>query len=474
MGPLLTLLITGVIILRKLPSNVIEYERVAMLSTGLRWEIGSVEYRKSNQIRFKNVRLFRANSVKPFFAASEVDLVYVNSGVSIAANGDKIDRNRFFPGVVNSQADIKKSNDKLTNNNSTGFFGSINRFFGIRGNGNGFWHLSVAKSLVDLDVGGGSGISGEEELRECFLELVSRLEFLSCEPVLIMFDEVEVVATSLKRFKLRFVSGNLYQTESAIRSEWSFLIPIVSETEREHVSIVRRRNSRNLSVTLKTGNMPLPCELVAIFCSPFRFFGQFPSRVCGEITAEVERLGVGDAEWEYSLRNVFFNDVDLSQITADKLPYNLRGNIKGLRVNEAYLGNGKLLANGWVEVIDGVIDRGLFHRIVRQFALTVNPASLLDSPRSEYPFTRCIFNYKLQHDGLVLWVERSPENMDNIFMFNVGDGVQTLPMAVSFPEGGSKLVSYHNALSIFATDSAPIILLTPFSKHFVPLIPIDE
>ncbi|MDR2644032.1 MAG: hypothetical protein LBC74_14725, partial [Planctomycetaceae bacterium] len=199
-------------------------------------------------------------------------------------------------------------------------------------------------------------------------------------------------------------------------------------------------------------------------------------RVCGEITAEVERLGGSGEEsvWTYSLRNVFFNDLDLSQIMAGKIPYNLSGNIKGLRVNEALVGRGKLLANGWIEVVDGVIERGLFHRMVKQFALTVIPASLLDSPRSEYPFTRCIFNYRLQHDGVIFWVERSAEEAGNMFMFNVGDGVQTLPMAVSLPNSDGKLVSYHNVLSIFAPDTAPIVPLTPLSKYFVPLIPTDE
>ncbi|MDR1485348.1 MAG: hypothetical protein LBT09_11060 [Planctomycetaceae bacterium] len=482
-GPLLTLLITGAIILRKLPSNVDNYERAAVLSTGLRWEIGSVEYRKSNQIRFRNVRLFHTNSIKPLFAASEIDLTYISG--SIGKTGTtKSDRHRLFPGVINSQNQNQnqtKNHDKTSDKNNTGkIFGSIKRFWGVGDRGEGFWHLSVSRSLVDLGgvdgVGVGVEVDGEVALRECFLELASRLETLSGEPVLIMFDEVDVTATSLKRFKVRFVAGNLYQTESAIRSEWSFLIPIVSETERERVSIIRRRNSRNLSVTLTTGNMPLPCELVAIFCPPFRFLGQYPARVCGEITAEVERIGGsgGGAVWVYSLRNVFFNDINISQIAAGNIPYNLNGNIKGLRVNEALLGGGKLLANGWIEVVDGVIERGLFHRLVKQFALTVKPESLLDAPRAEYPFTRCILNYKLQNDGIIFWAERSNENIDNIFMFNVGDGVQTLPMAVSLPNGGGKLVSYHNVLSVFAPDSAPIIPLTPFSKYFVPLIPTNE
>jgi hypothetical protein len=481
MGPLLTLLITGVIILRKLPSNVVDYERAAKLSMGLCWEIDSVEYRKSNQIRFKNVQLFRANSDKPFFAASEIDLIYISGGANNTDNNGK----SLFPGVVNLQGNTK-IHDKKTNDKTTTIFRTIKSFFSLGDRGDGFWHLSITKSLLDIgkvddgsDLGGvgtGNNIDVEIELRECFLELVSRVELLSREPVLIMFDEIDVNATSLKRFKLRFVVGKLYQTELAIRSEWSFLIPIVSETEREQVSIVRRRNSQNLSITLTTGNMPLPCELVAIFCPPFRFFGQFPSRVCGEITAEVERLGKGggDEVWVYSLRNVFFNDIDLTRIASGSIPYKLNGNIKGLRVNEAFLGGGKLSANGWIEIVDGVIDRGLFHRLVKQFALTVMPDSLLDSPRAEYPFTRCIFNYKLQHDGVIFWVERSPENPDNIFMFNVGDGVQTLPMALSLTNGSGKLVSYHNVLSIFAPDSVPIVPLTPLSKYLVPMIPTDE
>jgi hypothetical protein len=497
-GPLLTLLIAAGIILRKVSSNVDYYERSAALTTGLKWEIDAIEYRKSNQIRLKNVRLFRTGFSKPFFAASEVNLSYISGG------GFKGDRNNFFPGAISSQVGGggKNSVKGISGSGSSRIFGSINRFLGTGGREDGFWHISVARSLVDL----GDSVSGNEcnaELRECFLELASRMEELSREPVFITFDEVDVIATSLKRFKLRFVTGSLYQTELAIRSEWGFFIPIVSETEREQVMIVRRRNSRSLSVTLKTGNMPLPCEMVAIFCSPFRYFGASPSRVCGEITAEVERLGGrgggigggfvsggkvnggsgdsgdggdsgGDSNWTYSLRSVFFNDIDIASIMSGSMPYILNGKIKGLRVNEALLGGGRLQANGWIEVVDGVIERGLFHRLVEQFSLTVLPASILELPCSEYPFTRCVFNYRLRHDGVIFWVERSSEIAGNVFMSNEGDGVQTQPMAVSLPNGDGKLVSYHSVLSIFASDSAPIIPLTPFSKFFVPFIPIDE
>ncbi|MDR2644285.1 MAG: hypothetical protein LBC74_16005, partial [Planctomycetaceae bacterium] len=253
--------------MRKLPSNVDGYERVVMLRTGLRWEIGSVEYCKSNHVKFRNVRLFHANSAKPFFAASVIDLVYILDDAGKTGNGSNSDRNRLFPGVVSSRGKTKISDKTLDKSDSITIFGSIKRFLGIGDSSDGFWHISVVKSLVDLGESGTSNVfagesstADEVELRECFLELASRMEFLSQEPILIMFDEIDVIATSLKRFKVRFVAGNLYQTEAAIRSEWSLLIPIVSETEREQISIVRRRNSRNLSVTLKTGNMPLPCE----------------------------------------------------------------------------------------------------------------------------------------------------------------------------------------------------------------------
>jgi hypothetical protein len=467
MGPLLTILITVGIFLRKLPSNVDEYERAAMLGTGLRWEIGSVEYRKSNQIRFKNVRLLRSNFSKPLFVASEVDLVYMSGGIS--------KENRIFPGAINSQSDGKTSSKTLNNNNndSNNFLGSIKRFLGVSDRGDGFWYLYSARSLFDL--GGDDNVDGGVELRECFLELISQMEELSGKPIFIKLDEIDVIATSLKRFKLRFVVGNLYQTESAIRSEWNFFIPIVSETEREEVLIVRQRNSRSLSVTLKTGNMPLPCEFIAIFCPPFHFLGQSPSRVCGEIMAMVDRLGGSGDEsvWSYSLRNVFFNEINVSQIIDDNIPYVLRGNIKGLRVNEAFFGGGKLQANGWVQVIDGVVDSELFRRLVSLFALTVTPANFLDSPRAEYPFTSCVFNYELQHDGVTFWITNSPENAGYAVMENIGNGIQTLPMTVSIPNGIRKL-SYHDLLSIFASDSTPIVPLIPLSKFFVPIIPNDK
>ncbi|MDR2169861.1 MAG: hypothetical protein LBP59_06950 [Planctomycetaceae bacterium] len=521
-GPLLTLLILGGVILRKLPSNVVVYERAAMLATGLRWEIGAVEYRKLNQIRFKNVRLFRSNSSKPFFAASEIDLVYVSGGVGRAGDVTKNNRNRLFPGVVNLQNAAKNPNNIL-GVNTGGISGTVKRFFGV-GNGDGFWRLLVGRSLVDLTEGGdgvgvgksngnndgnndgnnsnndgnnnsngnsngnGVGISesnigdkfdGGVVLRECFLELIARMELLSVEPVFITFDEIDVIGTSLNRFKLRFVAGNLYQTESAIRSEWNFLIPLVSETESERISIVRRRNSRSLAVTLKTGNMPLPCEFIAIFCPSFRILGGYPARVSGEIMASVEYLGGGGiggggaAAWEYSLRNVFFNDINIERFMAGSLPYILRGNVRGFRVNEAYWGGGKLRADGWVEIVEGVIERGLFHRIVKNFALTVMPESILDSPRMEYPFTQCVFNYKIDHNGVIFWKERLSDEAGNVFMFKTGDGVQTQPMAVSLPDGNGKLVSYHNVLSIFAPDSAPIVPLTPLSKFLIPLLPTN-
>ncbi|MDR1478028.1 MAG: hypothetical protein LBJ00_03715 [Planctomycetaceae bacterium] len=466
-GPLLTLLILVGIFLRKLPFNVDEYERTAMLSTGLRWKIGSVEYRKSNQIRFKNVRLFRSNSDKPLFAASEVDLIYMSGSLT------KEERNKLFPNAIDSQTNHNKISDK-TLNNSGNFFGSVKRFLGVADRGDGFWYISFAKSLFDL--GGDDDTNCEAELRECFLELISQMEELSSKPISVKFDEIDVVATSLRRFKLRFVVGNLYQTESTIRSEWSFFIPIVSETEREQVLVVRQHNSRNLSVTLKTGNMPLPCELITIFCPPFQFLGQYPSRVCGEIMVSASQIdGKGnEAVWTYSLRNVFFNDINISKIADGNIPYKLSGKIQGLRVNEAFLGGGKLQANGWIDVVDGVVERELFHRLIKLFSLTINPSTLLDSPRAEYPFTRCTFDYELQHDGVIFFLKRPSELTGNMFMLKESDGVQTSPMQVSFPNGNAKLVSYHNLLSIFASDATPIVPLNPLSKFFVPIIPDDE
>ncbi|MDR1052645.1 MAG: hypothetical protein LBL39_00560 [Planctomycetaceae bacterium] len=469
MGPLLTVLITVGIFLRKLPSNVDEYERVAMLGTGLRWEIGSVEYRKSNHIRFKNVRILRSSG-KPLFAASNIDLVYMSGGKS------KEDRNRLFPGAINAQADGKTSSKTLKNNNndSSNLLGSIKRFLGVSDRGEGFWYLYSARSLFDL--GDDDNVDGGVELRECFLKLISQMEELSGKPIFIKLDEIDVIATSLKQVKLRFVAGNLYQTESAIRSEWSFFIPKVSETEREEVSIVRQRNSQNLSVTLKTGKMPLPCEFIAIFCPSFRFLGQHPSRVSGEIMASVDRLGgSGDGSvWSYSLRNVFFNEIDISQIIDENIPYILRGKIMGIQVNEAFFGGGKLQADGWVEVIDGVVDSELFRRLAKRFSLTVLPENFLESPRTEYPFTQCIFYYELQHDGVKLWAKYSSDARGYAVMSNNGNGVQTLPMSVFFPNDSKKMISYHDLLSIFASDSTPIIPLIPLSKFFVPIIPNDE
>ncbi|MDR1925795.1 MAG: hypothetical protein LBQ66_15625 [Planctomycetaceae bacterium] len=485
--PLLTLLITAGIFLRKLPTNVYLFEQVISLRTGLTCEIGSVDYRKFNKVRLRKVRFFCRESRKPFFSASEVDVTYITAAK---------DRSRLFPGAVGLQV----SDSYSQSNFSGGIFTSVLNFFsgksrgfwgGVSGRRDGFWHISVVRSVVDLKqrdqvsggIGGGvsGGVSGGIgdydvglELRDGLSSLLSNMFELSGEPVLVTMDEVTVLATSLERFETRFVVGNLYQTESAVRSEWSFLIPVVSETEREFVSVVRRRNSRNLSVSLKTGSRPLPCEFVSLFCPQFRVFGQLPARFLGEITASTERFGYGaDSNWTYSLRNVFFNDIDITQVLPDGSYFGIRGKVKGLQVNEAVLGDGMLSADGWMEVIDGAIERNFFHRLVQQFALTVTPASLLDSPRSEYPFGSCIFNYQLRRDGAIFWPSVS-ENIDNVLMINLGDGVQTQPMMVAMPKNNRQPVSYHTILSVFAPDNAPIVPLTSLSKFFVPLLPTDE
>jgi hypothetical protein len=97
----------------------------------------------------------------------------------------------------------------------------------------------------------------------------------------------------------------------------------------------------------------------------------------------------------------------------------------------------------------------------------LDDASILDSPLPMIPFTACAIHFNLQPDGIEFWAD---EKWLDVFMHQ--EAVGDLPkMFVRFPKF-RRLVFYHELMSIFASENAPVIPLDPHLRSILSVIPI--
>jgi hypothetical protein len=447
LGPLLTLGILAGIVLRKIPANARQFEYNAAVQTGLTWKIDAVEYRSLYCVRLKNVRLLDPLSANTIFFAPEIDWQYI-----VSENCDK-----FFPGI-----EISAHSDNQT-------FPFITQ---IRPNG--FQQIFVPDSVLTFDHD--DSVSAVA-VRDVLEKILARFHFLSEEPVQFVFENVGVFSTYSKKRpderpdRFRFVRGNLYRTKNEIRSGWEFQVPEFSELETQRFYVVQPFHSNGVEIMLRTGKIPLPCELAAVFCPVFRNFGN-GSRFSGEFSVEKNN----DSKYPeipptLRLNNVSFKDVEIAPLAKEYTPFSVSGIMRDLQINHASFGTNIFTAEGCFQIVDGSIEKTLFQRFIERFRLTVQPSDILDSPREMIPFTACAVHFRLQPDGAVF---RPDELWHNALMHTIPDAAELGKMAVYFPDENRQLISYHTLFSIFAPDTAPVVPLTPGLKNLFFVLPIHD
>jgi hypothetical protein len=449
LGPLLTFGILAGIVLRKIPANARKFEYNAAIQTGLTWKIDAVEYRSLYCTRLKNVRILDPFSAKTIFFAPEIDCQFI-----VAENFDK-----FFPGI--------ETNSDHSDKPIAPFLSSI-QSNGIRSNG--FHQIFVANSVLTFDHDSASAVA----VRDTLEKILARFHLLSETPIQFVFENVGVFSVYSKKRtderpdRIRFVRGNLYRTKNEIRSDWEFQVPEFSELETQRFSVIQKRPANSVEITLRTGKIPIPCELAAVFCSAFRHFGN-GSRFSGEFS--VEKNSNTEIPPTLRLKNVSFKDIDLSPFALKYTPFSVSGTMCDLQISQAILGRNLFTAEGCFQIVDGLIEKTLFQRIIERFNLVVKPSDILESPRRMIPFTACAIHFRLQPDGVIF---RPDDLWHNALMHQVPDASGLGKMTVYFPDENRRLISFHTFFSIFAPDTAPTVPLTPGLKHLFFLLPIDD
>ena len=448
-GPILTLGIIGGIALRKLPANARHWERTLTQQTGLHWEIESVEFRAPGFVRLHHVKILDDTAQRPVFFAEKIDVRRIAD----------TRRESFFPGIT---ATSESTWDGLTSvlASSMSFFHSGDRF----------WQITAPRSAV-LDFRDYSSENSALLVQNLLRKVFARLDSLADVPVQFIFEEIYVVSEhSLKRGGerveadlFRLVQGNIYQTSSEIRSDWSFEIQNISDTDRLHLSFTLSLTD-TLEVVFQTGRQPIPCDLAAVFHSPFKHFsgGSFQ----GEFVLSTR---VGRNAQTIRLNNAIFQNVPLAPLVSTYTDFAVTGTIAYLRFDRAVFGAEDIYAVGALLVQDGAVEKALFHRCVDNFQLNIEPSDILDSEMRMIPFTACGIHFRLQHGGIDFWAD---QDWGNAFMYQEGDTIGSNPtMVVRFPPH-RRTVTYHELMSIFAADSAPVVPLTPGLQPILPHIPI--
>lgn len=448
LGPLLTLGILAGIVLRKVPANARKLEYNAAVQTGLTWKIDAVEYRSLYCTRLKNVRLLDSFSSETIFFAPEIDCQYI-----VSENFDK-----FFPGI---ETNVAAHSDNQT-------FPFTTTIIPVRPNG--FRQIIVPDSVLTFDHDSASAVA----VRDTLEKILARFRMLSETPVQFVFENVGVFSTYSKKRpdekpdRFRFVRGNLYRTKNEIRSDWEFQVPEFSELETQRFSVIQPRQANGVEIALRTGKIPIPCELAAVFCSAFRHFGN-GSRFSGEFS--VEKNGNPEIPPTLRLKNVSLKEMNMAPFAKEYTPFSVSGTIRDLQINQASFGANIFTAEGCFQIVDGSIEKTLFQRFIERFNLIVQPSDILESPRSMIPFTACAVHFRLQPDGVIF---RPDELWHNALMHQVPEASGLGKMTVYFPDENRRLVSFHDLFSIFAPDTAPVVPLTSGLKNLFFVLPIYD
>jgi hypothetical protein len=460
-GPILTLGIIGGVVVRKLPSNARSWERSLTQQTGLHWTIQSVEYRSPGCVRLHNVKIL--NDPVKISEDTAQDAVFTAPQIDIRCVTNA-SRSKIFPGISASPTEHTGLTDKLA------------KTFPSLYSSDSFWQITVPVSL--LNFGEHSGDESALLVQNILRKIFARFSTLSDVPVQFAFEEIAVISEhSLKKPGdknedkvdiFRFVQGNIYRTSAEIRSDWSFQIKDVSELDweyRERLSFVLSLPD-TFEISFQTGRQPIPCDLAAVFCSRFKHFsggsfeGKFSLSTRSENNSETLRLD-----------RVIFNNVPLAPLVGPYTNFAVEGTVVDLRFSQVVFGTEGTYAEGCLQVQNGAVERTLLHRCIDHFQLRVEPGTILDSPTQMIPFSACAIHFRLQPEGIDFWADNN-RGWNNAIMYYHKGNPSPYELVIFVPDR-RRIVSYHELMSIFAVDGAPVVPLTSGSRSLVPYIPVQ-
>ena len=117
---------------------------------------------------------------------------------------------------------------------------------------------------------------------------------------------------------------------------------------------------------------------------------------------------------------------------------------------------------------NGMIDAALFHRCVGNFDLKVEPENILFSDVRMIPFTASAILFRLHKDGVDF---RADQRWFNALMYQESSVIGNPPVWAAYFPSHRRTVTYHELLSIFASDGAPTVPLTTGTQSLLQHVP---
>ena len=347
--------------------------------------------------------------------------------------------------------------------------------------GDRFWQITVPLSLLDF------GKSGEDSallVQNMLRKVFARFDALSKEPVYLALEQIAVRSEhSLARGEDQFdtfhtVQGNFYRTPTESRSDWSFQIRGISGLaweEREQLSFTHcLRDTFEISFQsgCREGRQFIPCDLAAVFYSPFRHFsgGVFQGKF------SISTRGGRAESRTIRMENAVFRNMLLAPLVGPYTTFAVEGTVTNLFLSQAIFGTENIFAEGHLQVTNGAVEMPLFARCVGNFQLTVitrdrfgeRSGCILDSTMLTIPFDRCAVHFRLHPGGIDFWAD---QRWENLLMYRRHDNSPHAAMTVYLPPH-RRTVTYHEVMSLFAPDNAPVVPLTQGMRAIVPHLPI--
>ena len=460
LGPILTLGIIGGIVLRKLPANARNWERTLTQQTGLHWAIESVEYRSPDSVRLHKVQILDDPAQSPVFYADQIDIRRITDAR----------REKVFPGILT---------DSGKASTWSGLTAALTKIMTSHRSGEPFWQITSPVSILDFR--GYSSDNSALLVQNMLQKVFARLDSLADMPVQFVFEDIFVFSEhSLQRESsrvedkadlFRFVQGNIYRTASEVRSDWSFEIRDISNTNRLELSFAFSA-ANTLDITLRTGKQPIPCDLAAVFYPTFKHFsgGTFQ----GEFALSTR---IGQSAQTIRLNEVTFQNVPLTPLVGTYTDFAVAGTIVDLQFEHAIFVADGIDAKGCLQVENGAVEKALFQRCMDNFNLScidgnrnpVQPA-VLGYPKPMVPFTACVVHFRLRQNGIEFWADHK---WLDAFMFQASSVIDApAEWIVRFPLQ-RRIVTYHELMSVFVSDNAPTVPLTSGLQPILSRVPVN-
>jgi hypothetical protein len=437
LGPILTVLVLGVVVCQKSPVAVRKHEQTILNQTGLNVRIDSVSELSPGKTQYTNLRLVDPETKKTVLSCPELTITFVRTtnlkrfeSVDTLSEDGETKTDNVIADVSNVDDNNADAEPVFVENRQTNLFDVITDYIPFYRSGAGFWRVTAPQMTVHFDrvpadVGGA-------QLKEFFFAMLAHRRGPKDAPLEFTVDTLEIKTPVEVRnddasntpldLTLTFFGGRFYSTERSTRVDISWAFPNFPPSRVVAFHAIRSRTG-SVPSTHITFSVPkdeyVPVTLLSLFLPQFEQLGEL-CRFSG--TIQCDHLPIPDLQtgltretaWNVMWKEVILRRIDLKKFADEYTSFNLTGEIE-IEVTSAIYNDSLVTANGWADIVNGTIERDLFQRLTKDFGLIVRPNGFIEKfPGEQIPFDKCLFcfnitpgeatftSYKGSHKNLIM------------------------------------------------------------------------